>query len=152
MSEYTIREAVPADAEGLAELYYRHLTQNPPADPPDLALWAEKLAKFAADPAYHLLVCEAGGRVAASVTLVVAENLTHGVRPWSIIENVVTHADFRGRGYASALIAHAVKLAKAAGCYKVMLATGSKKESTLRFYRNCGFESETKTAFLMKLE
>ena len=152
MSEYIIREAVPADAEGLSELYYRHLTQNPPADPPDLALWAEKLAKFAADPAYHLLVCEAAGRVAASVTLVVADNLTHGVRPWSIIENVVTHSDFRGRGYASALIAHAVEIAKAAGCYKVMLATGSKKESTLRFYRNCGFESQTKTAFLMKLE
>ena len=24
---------VPADAEGLSELYYRHLTQNPPASP-----------------------------------------------------------------------------------------------------------------------
>ncbi len=152
MSGYTIREAVPDDAEGLAELYYRHLTQTPPESPPDLPLWREKLARFAADPDYHLLVCEAEGRVAASVTLVIAENLTHGVRPWSIIENVVTHADFRGRGYASALIAHAVALAKAAGCYKVMLATGSKKESTLRFYRSCGFESETKTAFLMKLE
>jgi len=36
-------------------------------------------------------------------------------------------------------------------CYKIMLMTGSKKESTLRFYERCGFSMNEKTAFLKKL-
>ncbi|MEE0157694.1 MAG: hypothetical protein UER27_10665 [Acutalibacteraceae bacterium] len=37
------------------------------------------------------------------------------------------------------------------GCYKVMLLTGSKQESTLRFYERCGFDRHAKTAFLRRL-
>jgi len=55
------------------------------------------------------------------------------------IENVVTHADHRRHGYAGAVIGHAIADAWNAGCYKVMLLTGSKNPATLRFYENCGF-------------
>ena len=67
------------------------------------------------------------------------------------MENVVTHADYRGRGFASALITRARDIAVRAGCYKIMLLTGSKKESTLAFYEKNGFDRHAKTAFLMKL-
>lgn len=33
-------------------------------------------------------------------------------------------------------------------CYKMMLLMGSKKESTLNFYRKAGYNSEDKTAFI----
>ncbi len=33
-------------------------------------------------------------------------------------------------------------------CYKLMLLTGSKQESTLNFYRKAGYNSEDKTAFI----
>ena len=36
--------------------------------------------------------------------------------------------------------------------YKMMLLTGSKKESTLRFYENAGYNSSDKTAFIQWLE
>jgi hypothetical protein len=36
----------------------------------------------------------------------------------------------------------------AAGCYKVMLATGSREEATLRFYEKAGFLRGVKTGFI----
>jgi GNAT superfamily N-acetyltransferase len=67
------------------------------------------------------------------------------------MENVVTHYDYRNRGYASKMIQYAADIAKRENCYKIMLMTGSKKESTLNFYKNNGFSDKEKTAFLMRL-
>jgi hypothetical protein len=38
----------------------------------------------------------------------------------------------------------------AADCYKVMLLTGRKDESTYRFYKQAGFDRHAKQAFLAK--
>ncbi len=149
--DFRIRKAAPADAEALCDLYLYHLVQTPPEDPQNLALWREKLSRFAADPHYHILVGETGGAVVSTVTLVLVENLTHNLRPYALIENVVTHRAHRGKHYASALINRACAIAAENNCYKVMLLTGSKQESTLRFYENCGFDRHAKTAFLRRL-
>ncbi len=144
----TIRKAEPRDAEALLELYQHHLTAHPPEEPQDMARWLEMLARFHADSRYHLLVGGLGGAVAASVTLVIVENLTHNMRPYAIVENVVTHRDHRGRGIASALMDRAAQIAKESGCYKIMLMTGSKLDSTLRLYERCGYNRADKTGFV----
>lgn len=36
--------------------------------------------------------------------------------------------------------------------YKMMLLTGSKEESTLNFYRNAGYNSSDKTAFIQWID
>ena len=146
-----IRKATPADAETLHDLYFNHLTQNPPKEPQDMAVWREKLTRFEKDPYYHLLVGEADERVVSSVTLVIVENLTNNLRPYAVIENVVTHANYRSRNYASALMDRASEIAAEHGCYKIMLLTGSKKDSTLGFYEKCGFDRNEKTAFIKRL-
>lgn len=146
-----IRRACAEDAEALRELYLRHLTQVPPERPGTPEEWRERLARFAARPDYFLLVGEEGDRVVSSVTLLLVENLTHGMRPYALVENVVTHRDFRGKGHASALLQEATRLAKEAGCYKMMLLTGSKRESTLRFYEQNGFLRGEKTGLLKRL-
>ena len=151
MNPMHIREAVPSDAADLMDLYRNHLTRHPPEEDPARAEWEAMLAGFNADPGYHLLVGEVDGRAVCSVTVVVIRNLTHGLRPYAVIENVVTHADFRKQGLASRLLEAAVSIARDAGCYKVMLMTGSKQESTLQFYRNNGFRTDLKTAFLLPL-
>ena len=97
----SIRKAVPADAEALSELYLHHLTETPPGPPQDLRLWRETRARVAGDPRYHLLVGEADGAVISTVTLVIVENLTHGMRPYALIENVVTHRAHRGKHCAA---------------------------------------------------
>lgn len=92
------------------------------------------------------------GELVSSCDCVIIPNLTRGVRPYALIENVVTRTDCRGKGFASQCLARAGALAAAAGCYKVMLMTGSRQESTLRFYRKAGFDSEEKTAFVLRLD
>jgi GNAT superfamily N-acetyltransferase len=145
---FLIREAAITDLNSLQELYLHHLTAHPPADPPDRQHLLQTLESIVNDAGYHILVGEEGGRAVSSATLIVIRNLTHNGRPYAVIENVVTHADFRGRGHASKLMARAVEIARAAGCYKVMLLTGSKKENTLAFYERCGFNRADKTGFI----
>jgi N-acetylglutamate synthase-like GNAT family acetyltransferase len=82
----------------------------------------------------------------------VIKNLTHQMRPYGLIENVVTHCDYRKRGYGSAVLDRAVECARENNCYKVMLLTGSKEESTLRFYEQSGFNRNDKTGFVRRLE
>lgn len=99
----------------------------------------------------HLLVAEEDGKVVSSVQMAIIENLTHNVRPFAVIENVVTHVDYRNRGFASALLNTASEIAKEHRCYKVFLETGSNKESTLNFYRNNGFAIDEKHSCLKRL-
>lgn len=146
-----IRKAKASDAEALKILYFEHLTRFPPQEKQDMALWMSKLSKFEKDENMYLLVLETNDTVVASVQMAIIESLTHNVSPFAIIENVVTHADYRNRGYASALLAKATEIAKERGCYKMSLETGSNKESTLNFYRNNGFEIDKKHSCLKRL-
>ncbi|HEX3028646.1 MAG TPA: GNAT family N-acetyltransferase, partial [Clostridia bacterium] len=66
--------------------------------------------------------------------------------------NVVTHKDYRKRGYGKAVLQKAIEAARERNCYKVMLMTSRKEESTLRFYEEAGFEKGTKTGFVYKLK
>jgi GNAT superfamily N-acetyltransferase len=145
-----IREAEISDVEVLQELYLEHLTKYPPKEPQLKEDWIALLKEIKQDSNYHLLVCEVDGKVVSSITLVVIKNLNHNLRPYSVIENVVTHFDYRNKGYASRLMEHATEIAQAANCYKIMLMTGSRKESTLNFYKLNGFTSD-KTAFQKRL-
>ena len=97
---------------------------------------------------YHILLGFVEDRLVASCTALVIDNLTHEQRPYMLIENVVTHPDFRRRGYGSQLLQSAIQLAGGQNCYKVMLLTGSKLPSTLDFYRRAGFNDRDKTAFI----
>lgn len=146
-----IRKARTSDAKALKTLYFEHLTRFPPKEEQDMSLWMNKLSKFEKDENMFLLVLETDDNVVASVQLAIIESLTHNVRPFAVIENVVTHADYRNRGYASALLAKATEIAKENGCYKMVLETGSNKESTLNFYRKNGFEIDQKHSCLKRL-
>ncbi|MBQ7810151.1 MAG: GNAT family N-acetyltransferase [Clostridia bacterium] len=104
------------------------------------------------DPSHHIIVKVVEGRIVSSCVCVVIPNLTRKIRPYAFVENVVTHGDFRGKGYASQCLDFAKEIAKQENCYKMMLLTGSKEESTLNFYSRAGYNSSDKTAFIMWLD
>ena len=145
-----IRKAKFSDAEALKVLYFEHLTRFPQQEKQNMSLWMNKLEKFEKDDNMYLLVLEEDDLVVASVQMAIIESLTHNVRPFAIVENVVTHANYRNRGYASALLTRATEIAKEKGCYKMSLETGSNKESTLNFYRKNGFEIDKKHSCLKR--
>lgn len=146
-----IRKAKGTDANDLKVLYFEYLTHFPPKEEQDMSLWQNILDKFERDENMYLLVAEDNGRVVSTVQMAIIESLTHNVRPFAVIENVVTHIDFRNKGYASALLEKASEIAREHRCYKVFLETGSNKESTLNFYREYGFEIDQKHSCLKRL-
>ena len=144
-----VREARRGDLEGLLELYlYLHEDRIPPRDRHLEATWKTILQ----DENHHIIVYEKDRKIVSSCVCVIVPNLTRNVRPYALIENVVTHPDYRKQGLGSACLQYAVNLAKEKGCYKIMLLTGAKDEATLNFYRRAGFNSTDKTAFIQWLQ
>ncbi len=146
-----IRQAKPEDAEQLKVLYFEYLTAFPPSEEQNMQLWRELIQRFYDDDFVRLLVCEVNGTVVSSVHVTVIKNLTHNLRPYAVIENVVTHGEHRCKGYASALLSEATEFARNYNCYKIFLETGSNKESTLNFYKNNGFIIDAKHSCLKRL-
>ena len=146
-----IRKAKPEDAEDIKVLYFEYLTKYPPVEEQNMNKWREIIQRLNQSENSYLLVAEEGGRVISTVYLTIIENLTHNVRPFGVVENVVTHYDFRNKGYASALLNEATEISKRHNCYKLFLETGSKNENTINFYRNNGFELDLKRSCLKRL-
>ena len=89
-------------------------------------------------------------KLVSSCNLSIIPNLTRGCRPYCVIENVVTHPQFRRMGFGKAILSQALKESWAAGCYKVMLLTGRRDEGTYKFYESAGFDINAKQAFVVK--
>lgn len=146
---YIIREIKDSDFPQLMELYtHLHEKDIPEKDERVSAVWESILS----DKNHHIIIAEAEGRIISSCVCVIIPNLTRNQRPYAFVENVVTHADYRGKGIATACLDYARDIAKNENCYKLMLLTGSKNENTLNFYRRAGYNSEDKTAFIQWLE
>ncbi|MFI6681329.1 GNAT family N-acetyltransferase [Kribbella sp. NPDC050470] len=109
---------------------------------------ADVFAEILKSPGLRLYVLEVDGRVAATTYLNLIPNLTRAAAPYAVIENVVVDADLRGTGLGKQIMAATLQAAWDAGCYKVMLMTGSRRESTHAFYRACGFDGDEKTAYV----
>lgn len=143
-----IREANKNDLNALLELYlYLHEDSIPNQDEHLENTWKQIME----DKNHHLIVNEIDGKIVSSCVCVIIPNLTRNVRPYAFVENVVTHADYRKKGYASECLNYAKAIAKKENCYKMMLLTGSKREETLRFYEKAGYNSKDKTAFVQWL-
>ena len=150
MKGMTVRLAVEADYPQLQIL----LAQLNPDDPPLPKTAAETFRQILAAEHLQLIVAEAetaaGNRLVASCYLNILPNLTRGGRSYGVIENVVTDAGYRQQGLGQAVISKAVDLAWEAGCYKVMLMSGRSDAAVHKFYRSCGFDGDSKQAYIMR--
>lgn len=144
-----LREAAQEDLFELLNLYLSLHEKEIPEDSLHLQqVWNEMIS----DQRNHVIVKEVEGRIVSSCICVIIPNLTRGVRPYALIENVVTREEERGKSYASACLEYAKQIAKEENCYKMMLLTGSKNESTQNFYKGAGYNSKDKTAYIQLLD
>ncbi|HJD47898.1 MAG TPA: GNAT family N-acetyltransferase [Candidatus Mediterraneibacter norfolkensis] len=144
-----IREANIKDLDNLLELYLDlHEEKIPESSEKLCQVWDSILN----DPNHHIILKEVDGILVLSCVCVIIPNLTRNVRPYALIENVVTRVKYRGKGYATECLNHAKGIAVKNNCYKMMLLTGSKEKSTLNFYLKAGYNNTDKMAFIQWLE
>lgn len=140
-----IREIEENDFERLMTLYMQlHNNLMPKKTDDIMKLWT----KILQDKDYHIIVAQENKKIVSSCVCVIIHNLTHNQQSYALIENVVTDEQYRKRGLATQCLNYAKQIALKNNCYKLMLLTSSKMESTLNFYRKAGYNSEDKTAFI----
>lgn len=144
MTPAIVRPAADHELPEVLKLYrYLH-----PHEPELEAATAERVwSVLLASGFMTVIVAQAADLLVSSCTLAIVPNLTRGGRSYGVIENVVTHADYRRQGLGRRVLEHALDIAWRTDCYKVHLATGSKREATLRFYEGAGFHRGGKTYF-----
>lgn len=147
--KHNVRRIKEEEIGELLDLY-THLNKDEPLlkiNKRIIKIWKE----ITNDSNLIYLVAKKDGKVISSCTLAIIKNMTKNARPYAIIENVVTHENYRGKGIGTAVLHKAIELSRKKKCYKVMLLTGRKDEKTLRFYENAGFVQGVKTGFLKRL-
>lgn len=144
-----VREIYEKELNDLLELYlHLHETSVPEMSEHLRNTWETIIQ----DKNHHIIVNVIDDKIVSSCVCVVIPNLTRNVRPYAFIENVVTHEEYREKGYATQCLDYAREIAEKENCYKMMLLTGSKKESTIKFYERAGYNSSDKTAFIQWIE
>ena len=140
-----VREIEKDDFEGLMRLYMQlHDNKMPETNASVLELWNQIIE----DGNHHIIVAEEEGKLVSSCVCIIIPNLTHNQQPYALIENVITDEGYRRKGLATKCLQYAKEIALRENCYKMMLLTGSKKESTLQFYEQAGYNRNDKTAFV----
>jgi len=138
------RKELPA----LLELYtHLHRDDTPPPRGSRLNLLWQTILD---DPNTHYIVAVEDDEIVSSCVLTIILNLTRGARPYGLIENVVTHSDYRRQGFGTAVMQKALEIAWRNDCYKVMLMSGRNDEGTMQFYESAGFIRGQKTGFIAR--
>ena len=144
-----VREAIKKDLNELLNLYFFLHEKNIPENSEHLENTWKTIIE---DINHHIVVKEINGKIVSSCVCVIVPNLTRNIRPYALIENVVTNEEYRGKGYATECLNYAKEIAIKNNCYKMMLLTGTKNENTSAFYKSAGYNSDDKIAFIQWLE
>ncbi len=145
-----VRELEAKDLEMLLELY-RDLHDSDEPLPPRAeldAIWRD----ISKDPKLLYWGAFEGRVLVAASNAVIVPNLTRGARPYAVIENVVTSAQYRRQGLGKAVLRALLERCWAAGCYKVMLMSGAARPEAHRFYESVGFDGDSKRAFVVRAD
>ena len=133
-----IRHARNSDLASLLELY-NHL--HPQEEIPEIDLNCSQLwQEILDDKRLHCFVADEDSTIIASCILDIVPNLTRGMRPFAVLQNVVTHETFRGKGIGKGLNQFALDFAWKKNCYQVLVQTG--RPEVTSFYEGLGFKQE----------
>ncbi len=143
---FVVRRVRSEELDALLALY-KHL-QRKDSPLPERSVIDALWETIMTDPRLRYFVGELDHKIISSCALAIIPNLTRGARPYALIENVVTDAEHRNHGFGTAVVHRALEEAWGENCYKVMLLTGSREDSTFRFYEKVGFQRGLKTGLV----
>lgn len=119
-----IREAKQEDLMEILNLYLYLHEETIPEQSEYLSVTWEQIIS---DKNHHFIVNVIDGKIVSSCVCVIIPNLTRNVRPYAFVENVVTHADYRGHGYATECLEFAKSLAEKAIVIRLCCLQGQRR-------------------------
>lgn len=150
------RDAAPADAASLADLFARSFTETfghlyRPEDLADFladadeSAWARELA----DPALTVRLAEAGGRAAAFAKVGPVTLPVTPAGPAAELRQLYILQPWQGRGIAQELMRWTLDRARAAGARELYLSVYIDNHRARRFYESYGFTFVSPYAFMV---
>ncbi len=142
-----IRDIEESELDELLDLYGHYTAPEnlPPLSGETIdAVWQA----IQANPAIRYVVLETDGRLAAACILTITPSFLRGGTGYGVVEHVVTHADFRRRGFARALVGYILDYAWDQGCTEVMLLSGADLTAAHKMYEGLGFDRHARTGFI----
>ena len=135
-----IRQATQQDLPSVLQLYAQPAMDNGKV----LSLQAATVhfERFSAYPNYRLFVASQASpeaTVIGTYALLVMHNLAHQGTPSAIVEDVVVSESHQTQGIGRDMMQHAMRQAREAGCYKLVLSSNQKREGAHAFYESLGF-------------
>jgi GNAT superfamily N-acetyltransferase len=145
-----IREAEPADASAIHELY-RQLVR-PVAPDIEVDVRADRIEQIRSDPHNFLWVLESEDGVVGTAFVTLCLDPMLGRQPYAVLKNFVIDERYRTKGYGARLMRHAIDFCYRADCSKIMLQSHGKRLQAHAFFESRGFSAENKKAFRQILE
>ena len=133
-------EIRPARREDLAAILALYADLETDGQVLDLPAAESIFARMQQYPNYTVYVAVAEGQIVGSFELLIMDNLAHVGAPSGIVEDVVVHPAWRGRGIGKQMMLFAMEQCRQAGCYKLALSSNRKREAAHRFYAALGFQ------------
>ncbi|WKD33743.1 GNAT family N-acetyltransferase [Streptomyces xanthophaeus] len=137
--ELMIRPATEADVPAIVAMLADDPLGATRESPDDLAPYLAALKRLTDDPNQHLVVAVRADRVVGTLQLTIVPGLSRKGATRSIIEGVRVHADERGGGLGTRIIAWAVEKSRAENCALVQLTSDVTRTGAHRFYERLGF-------------
>ncbi|TWA85096.1 acetyltransferase (GNAT) family protein [Azospirillum brasilense] len=108
-----------------------------PLDP----VYGEAFDRMAAQPGNSIVLAELDGRIVGCFQFTVVHGLVRRGASRATVEAVKVDGALRGQGIGSAMMRHAIALARAEGCVMVQLTSQTRRTDAHRFYERLGFRA-----------
>ncbi len=138
----SIRRASGADAPAV-EALYRELVADG-----DIQVLPEHISELAESSTTFLLVAKIDDTVHGTALLTLCPDVMYGRQPFGVIENIVVAPAKRGHGLGRSLLQQIEQIAAHHDCSKLMLLSNRTRRDAHLFFGKCGFNGETKRAFV----
>ena len=137
MVKIEIREATEKDLPEVLSLF-----KPPDVDQEVLSIQQAKkiLASITNYPNYKIYIAEADQKVLGTFSLLIMDKLSHMGAKSGIVDDVVVHPNWQGKGIGKKMMLFAKEKCKESGCYKLMLSSNIKRELAHKFYEKLGFK------------
>jgi GNAT superfamily N-acetyltransferase len=142
MPDLTFRAPRREDVRTMIELTLGGAVMSLTDDPADWesAEYQNAFAAIEADPNNQIVLGEIDGEVVATMQVTFIPGIMRRGMTRALLENIHVRQSQRGKGIGSAMIRHAIDLAREHGCGLVQLTSNKQRTEAHRFYGRLGFE------------